>query len=601
MHIKIQQSFKSLIAGKEVDLPDFSILTGKNGSGKSHFLEALSTSNNAVIIIDGKSISNLEVKYIRFNGLNPQINSECNRESLNQIIHECLSFLLEAQRQWKRSGNSSDKSQWLRMNKDHFGHRNIKTDSFVTAIENVSKKIRKDFDEITEDELRTYVDYSDLEEKDAFKGQFATIFKSYQIKYDENEYKKYENEKKGTAHKVLSDEDFLSMYGPKPWVFVNAILKNANLPYEVSNPERSNRDSLFHFCLRNIEKGIEIQPADLSTGERVLMSLALAIYNSAKDNIMNRVLLIDEPDAALHPEFSKFLLATLKNHIVGKAGIKVIITTHSPTTVSMADEECIYEMNREEKIPVKATKEHALSILTEGIPSLRVSIDKRRIVFVESQHDAENYEKIFELVNRLVHLTVQPSFHAPHNREGTCCTDVINLIENLSGTNGIYGVIDYDGSNKSSNKVLVVGENGDSRYTIENYIFDPIFVGLALLHRNLNNCNQNYTYVGFQNANHDEKQSLIDWVLNEMGYTGNRIPYKTILGETFLIDAEWFSGKGHDLEKQLFVKWPCLNKLIQDRKDKKGNALKSVFLDTVIREYPQYLSKDFVTLFELFV
>lgn len=601
MHIKIQDPFKSLIAGKEVELPDFCILTGKNGSGKSHFLEALSSPNKAVVTIDGLKVSYLEVKYIRFNGLNPQINSECNRDSLNQIIQQCISFLLEAQRRWKTPGNDGDKSQWLRINKDFFGHHNIKTDSFIFEIEKVSKRLGKDFDELTEDDLRTYADYSDFEEKDAFKGQFATIFKSYQIKYDENEYKKYENDTRSTTHKVLSDKEFLSMYGPKPWEFVNAILKDANLPYEVSNPEGSNRDSTFHFCLKDVEKEIEIQSADLSTGERVLMSLALAIYNSAKDNIMNKVLLIDEPDAALHPEFSKFLLATLKNHIVGNAGIKVIITTHSPTTVSMADEECIYEMKREEKIPVKATKEHALSILTEGIPSLRVSIDKRRIVFVESQHDAENYEKIFELVNRLVHLTVQPSFHAPHNREGTCCTDVINLIENLSGTNGIYGVIDYDGSNKSSNKVLVVGENGDSRYTIENYIFDPIFVGLALLHRNLNNCNQNYTYVGFQNANHDEKQSLIDWVLNEMGYTGNRISYKTILEETFLIDAEWFSEKGHDLEKQLFAKWPCLNKLIQDRKDKKGNALKSVFLDTVIREYPQYLSKDFVTLFESFI
>lgn len=143
MHIKIQQSFKSLIAGKEVDLPDFCILTGKNGSGKSHFLEALSTPGNAVIAIDDKNISNLEVKYIRFNGLNPQINSECSRGTLNQIIQECLSFLLEAQRQWKRPGNAGEKRLWLRAGKDHFGHHNIKTDSFVTAIEKVSKKLEK--------------------------------------------------------------------------------------------------------------------------------------------------------------------------------------------------------------------------------------------------------------------------------------------------------------------------------------------------------------------------------------------------------------------------------------------------------------------------
>ena len=126
------------------------------------------------------------------------------------------------------------------------------------------------------------------------------------------------------------------------------------------------------------------------------MSLAMAIYNSAKKNIKNKILLIDEPDAALHPQFSKFLLETIKTYIVNKAGVKVIITTHSPTTVAMADEESIFEMNLEEKIPHKVSKEKALSILCEGIPSLRVSIDKQRVVFVESSYDAENYHKIFD-------------------------------------------------------------------------------------------------------------------------------------------------------------------------------------------------------------
>ena len=78
----------------------------------------------------------------------------------------------------------------------------------------------------------------------------------------------------------------------------------------------------------------------------------------------------------------------------------------------MADEESIFEMDRDQKIPLKVTKEQALSILTKGIPSLRVSIDKRRVVFVESQYDAENYEKIFELVGAFSTFETQLSFHA---------------------------------------------------------------------------------------------------------------------------------------------------------------------------------------------
>ena len=41
MRIQIKQPFKSLVADKEVDLPVFCVLTGKNGSGKSHFLESM--------------------------------------------------------------------------------------------------------------------------------------------------------------------------------------------------------------------------------------------------------------------------------------------------------------------------------------------------------------------------------------------------------------------------------------------------------------------------------------------------------------------------------------------------------------------------------
>ena len=307
MHIKIINPYKSLIAGQEVDLPDFCVLTGKNGSGKSHFLEALSQRNISEIIVDGTPIANTEVKYIEFNGLNPQINSACDQNTLNQITQECKAFLFGAQNRWKQSNVTVDKHRWLFDNRDRIAHNSNRSILFVAAIENISKKAKKDFDEITEDEFSFYIDILDLEEKDAFRGQFATIFKSYYIRYDENEYNKYENEKRHTSHVVLSDEEFVDMYGPKPWEFVNSILKDANIPYMVSNPEGSNRNSTFHFRLKNAEKNIEIKPTDLSTGEKVLMSLALAIYNSSEDSIKNKVLLIDEPDAPLHPEFSKLI------------------------------------------------------------------------------------------------------------------------------------------------------------------------------------------------------------------------------------------------------------------------------------------------------
>ena len=601
MHIKIVNSYKSLITGKEVELPDFCVLTGKNGSGKSHFLEALSQRNISEIRIDETLVANTEVKYIGFNGLNPQINSACDQNTLYQITQECKEFLFNAQNRWKRVNVTADKHHWLLENRDQFAHNRNRSILFVTAIENILKKVKKDFDEISEDEFNFYIDILDLEEKDTFRGQFATIFKSYYIRYDENEYNKYENEKRHTGHVVLSDEEFVDMYGPKPWEFVNNILKDANLPYVVSDPEGSNRNSTFHFCLKNSENNIEIQPSDLSTGEKVLMSLALAIYNSSEDSIKNKVLLIDEPDAPLHPEFSKFLLATLKNHVVRKAGVKVIISTHSPTTVAMADEESIFEMDRDQKIPIKVTREQALSILTKGIPSLRVSIDKRRVVFVESQYDAENYEKIFELVSAFSSFETQLSFHASHNRSGTNCDDVFSLLGKLQFVDGTYGLVDFDNKNSSTNNVKVMGELGEKRYTIENYILDPIFIGLALIRDNLAHGPQNISYMGFASATHEMRQSLVDWILNELDFNGSKVNYATISGEIFSVDANWFTMKGHELEEKIKTKWGGINQIIASYRNKGDNALKCALLDKTIRDYPQFLSNDFVDLFRSFV
>ena len=74
MKIQIRQSFKSLIANKEVELPDFCVLTGKNGSGKSHFLESMTMNGVTTILYEtGENINLSDVRYDRFNVVNPQI------------------------------------------------------------------------------------------------------------------------------------------------------------------------------------------------------------------------------------------------------------------------------------------------------------------------------------------------------------------------------------------------------------------------------------------------------------------------------------------------------------------------------------------------
>ena len=599
MRIKIQTKFKSLIAGKEVELPDFCVLTGKNGSGKSHFLESLTQQNYSTVFINEQQISVDKIKYIAFNGLNPQINPNCTKDTINQIISNFWTFFKRLQRDANRQLQLPNEQKDSNMNNmwQNYGSDQKLNEAYRIAANNLSKRLNKNLCLLNEDDVRQNIDVADLTPKDTFSGEFATIFKSYYIAYDNNQYKTFQNKEHGHNYKVYTDDDFFNSFGPKPWDFVNQILNAANLPYEVNSPEGTDRDTTFHFVLRDPDRNIEIQPADLSTGEKVLMSLAMAIYNSAEKNIKNKILLIDEPDAALHPQFSKFLLETIKTYIVNEAGVKVIITTHSPTTVAMADEESIYEMNREEKIPLKVSKARALSILCEGIPSLRVSIDKQRIVFVESNYDAENYHKIFDLVKQNHSYDIQPVFHAANPHNGSNCDDVRDLLDKLNTTPGVYGIIDYDNHASSTDKIIVMGEGGESRYTIENYILDPIFIGLLLLRDNLsdNPIPVDCKYIDFKNATDEQYQNLITWVYTELGYSNELVTYTTISGKNFKISKDWIEKPGHNIETDIRNKWLKLGQIT--RGNAGDNALKKVVIYKVISDYPEYLSKDFIDLF----
>lgn len=599
MRIKIKTKFKSLIAGKEVELPDFCVLTGKNGSGKSHFLESLTQQNYSTVFINEQQISVDKIKYIAFNGLNPQINPNCTKDTINQIISNFWNFFMRVQRDANRQLQLPNEQKDSNMNNmwQNYGGDQKLNEAYKIAANNLSKRLNKNLCLLNEDDVRQNIDVADLTPKDTFSGEFATIFKSYYIAYDNNQYKTFQNKEHGHNYKVYTDDDFFDSFGPKPWDFVNQILNAANLPYEVNSPEGTDRDTTFHFVLRDPDRNIEIQPADLSTGEKVLMSLAMAIYNSAEKNIKNKILLIDEPDAALHPQFSKFLLETIKTYIVNEAGVKVIITTHSPTTVAMADEESIYEMNREEKIPLKVSKARALSILCEGIPSLRVSIDKQRIVFVESNYDAENYHKIFDLVKQNHSYDIQPVFHAANPHNGSNCDDVRDLLDKLNTTPGVYGIIDYDNHASSTDKIIVLGEGGESRYTIENYILDPIFIGLLLLRDNLsdNPIPVDCKYIDFKNATDEQYQNLITWVYTELGYSNELVTYTTISGKKFKISKDWIEKPGHNIETDIRNKWLKLGQIT--RGNAGDNALKKTVIDKVISDYPEYLSKDFIDLF----
>jgi energy-coupling factor transporter ATP-binding protein EcfA2 len=291
-------------------------------------------------------------------------------------------------------------------------------------------------------------------------------------------YNAFRNKEHGLHLPVLTKEDFEKKYGPKPWVLINEMMAGAGLSYRVNNPEGQERDDDFHLQLSDVDRNIEVQVKDLSTGERVLMSLALAIYNTNEDSMRPDILLLDEPDAALHPEFSKVLLKSINESIVQKAGVKVVISTHSPTTVALSEESWLYQMEYGQ-YPHKVTKKQALNILLKDLEPLRVSVENRRQVFVESRNDVGYYENIFPLLPK--NGVIVPQFLPACTKIGSNCQDVIEIVKALHdrGNDLVYGIIDYDNHNSNEDNIFVLGEG--NRYAIDNYVLDPLYVALLLI------------------------------------------------------------------------------------------------------------------------
>lgn len=207
---------------------------------------------------------------------------------------------------------------------------------------------------------------------DFLPQELGKIIWDYYIKYDRNQMNEYQNDKHNKNLPVLNETQFILKHGEKPWDVLNKVLsKFDSLDYIVSSPEGSDVFGNFQLKLIHTKKeDLKVDFSSLSSGERVLMALVACVYKASADNIFPDVLLLDELDASLHPSMMKNMLAVIKDIFLDK-GIKVILVTHSPTTIALAPEESIFVMAKDgvDRISKKSQKD-ALAILTEGFATL---------------------------------------------------------------------------------------------------------------------------------------------------------------------------------------------------------------------------------------
>ncbi|MBA9898524.1 ATP-binding protein [Burkholderia cepacia] len=269
--------------------------------------------------------------------------------------------------------------------------------------------------------------------------------------------------------------------GDPPWETFNRFCKEADLKFEVLPPVIERRSILgrpvpgYSLMIRDIERDTVVSESEASAGERIMFSVVAWRFLAEASGIHYKVILLDEPDAHLHPSLVKQFLRVLEVVMVERHGSRVILTTHSPSTVALARDGQIFELKRhgEPRIRPVGDVSSVIAKLTNGL----VAVDKAtRFVVLEGITDLPFYERLWQLLVESG-LPIFPGV-AFFMRDG--CSKVRETVQYLREWDfrRFYGVLDRDAppnENKPEQGLYILARNG-----VENYLFDPLNVWLCL-------------------------------------------------------------------------------------------------------------------------
>lgn len=446
---------------------------------------------------------------------------------------------------------------------------------------------------------------------DIFQHSFARLFVAYRDLQYSNFARRGAQSGREENTGALTDDEFIEKYGIAPWKFVNETLERAGLDFEVDHPNEFDHVA-YSPKLRKRSNKQEIMFGSLSSGEKILMALTLTVYYAADRRQITRfpkILLLDEIDAPLHPSMSKLLIDTVVGTFVGQHGIKVIATTHSPSTVALAPESSLYVMRPGVPGLEKTSKSRALNILTVGVPTLAISYDGRRQVFVESPIDVMLLDKVYQLLKPKLNSERSLDFLQTGTKRkdnssdiNTGCDIVGGLVKNLraSGNSSVFGIIDWDGKNTSGGGVLVLAEG--RRDGLENILFDPLLL-VSLIARDVRECandiglleGERFALIsGLPLARLQELMDRVVSLVLPAGPQGEVAHVEYVGGLKMRVRQDYLFLDDHVLEQRIVAAFPAFGKLSRSR----SGGLAAHIVDYVLAEKPEYIPTELSSVFE---
>lgn len=590
MTLQTIRPFKSIKMGSVdgVELPAFTVLTGQNGSGKSNLLEAIREGH--VIFSELGNLPGEQMRLFKLGELLSAIEGPVQaisyKEPWANLYNNVKNWRLQALNNPSFMNNESAQV--------NFASDQAIAARLITrpALDRMMRETEKSLSEMTEADFKRYAPLLGGI-RDPFAASIAEIFLSYEQRRSANEHAQWIQKEKGRGTS-LTDEEFIARFGGAPWMLLDEILKLVGLPYRFVAPPEDTDNLIYEVALVD-EEDNSILPSYLSSGERVLLAVALSLFSGSRISEaieLPRVLLLDEADASLHPMMVKSLLTVIEEIFVKQYSVRVILTTHSPSTVALAPVESLFVMSRTSPKLRPATPDEALSLLTVGLSSLSVRLENRRQVFVESEVDQAIYQDLFRVLKGKVDSDRSAEFIAVGKHSvGGGCDAVIRLVAELraAGNATIAGIVDRDHRTEAPEHVHYLPD----RHSIENLLLDPLIIGAFLLREGMVQASELELPQEIRHfeLGQDHASLIVKALSTRLGFTGAPVEVEYLGGFSVRVPSDFFDIQGHTLQDQLVAEFPGLNKY-QDK------PLKQAIVNKAISDLPSFVPKSLVTLLE---
>lgn len=432
--LKLTNRYKSLQEGFEWnDIPAFAVITGVNGVGKTQLLEVIKgrsespgthgRSNQIVREITSSRgpenlifSENTSQRGLSLNGLIEYVQNSDQRlvslRNLDQYIRNCQNNINSWRQQYTQTTDKVARLQLennIRSHQDEIrSYQNEKLNVCIYAydeeLKRIAQKLGKKVEELSEDEIRLFA-------IDNFES-LTTVDEL--TRFLSNENQRYMRRITYLTETHQREEAELLASQERPYQTINRIFRQYGFDYfDMLNPFPV--DGKLNGDIRFKGKGGEIVDYNsLSSGERAIVQFVIWSYGQDfRGNRLNTMVL-DEPDAHLHPSMCKMMVEIFSEMSakkeIGGGGIRIIITTHSPSTVAFTPEGSLFVMQREadnKRVIRPTTSEDAVEILSDGIFTfsramsnftLLSSSPKQNLVFVEGKTDVKHFTKAMQVL-----------------------------------------------------------------------------------------------------------------------------------------------------------------------------------------------------------